>query len=137
YGELSLQEIVGQLMEALNLHHGVDYAKAWFTIACRVLAIRAFEETIPGEAGRAKFSKIESFRDLNDIILFLAADGKQFQAAQHLAFVIESLSKYDQLNLTSKNSTHPAYQNAIKMSEAVANNEVIYFYLKGAVDSVA
>ena len=137
YGELSLQEIVGQLMEALNLHHGVDYAKAWFTIASRILAMRAFEETIPDEGGRAKFPKIESFRDLNDIILFLAQDGKQFQAAQHLAYVIESLSKFDQLNLTSKNSDHPAYQNAIKMSEAVANNEVIYFYLKGAVDSVA
>jgi hypothetical protein len=140
YSELSLEEIVGQLMEALNLHHGVDYAKAWFTIASRILAMRAFQETIPdgpNGTGHPKFPKIESFRDLNDIILFLAADGKQFQAAQHLAYVIESLSNFEQLNLTSKHPNIPAYENAINMSDAVKNNEVIYFYLKGAVDSVA
>ena len=139
YAQLSLQEIVGLLMSALNLHHGSDYGRAWFTIANRVLMKRAFQETLnrtsrSGGASRpSRFDKIESFKDLNDIILFLAADGKEYQAAQHLAFLIESLAEFEQLNLSPRtHPNHPSVENAINMSDAIDNNEVIYFYLAGA-----
>lgn len=142
YSQLSLHEIVGLLMSALNLHHGPDYGRAWFTIANRVLMKRAFQETLNrtngtgGASRRSRFDRIESFKDLNDIILFLAADGKEYQAAQHLAFLIESLAEFEQLNMSGRtHPNHASVENAINMSDAIANNEVIYFFLAGAVDS--
>ena len=142
YAQLSLHEIVGFLMSALNLHHGSDYGRAWYTIANRVLMKRAFQETLNrtnGSGGRGRpssYEKVESFKDLNDIILFLAADGKEYQAAQHLAFLIESLAEVEQLNLSARtHPNHPSVENAINMSDAIDNNEVIYFYLTGAIDS--
>jgi TraM recognition site of TraD and TraG len=147
YAQLSLQEIVGLLMSALNLHHGSDYGRAWFTIASQILMKRAFEETLPPEAQKKsasggfkhpKFGKIESFKDLNDVILFLAADGKEFQAAQHLSFLIESLAGFEQLNLSPKpHANQAACENAINMDDVIDNNEVVYFYLEGAVDSIS
>ncbi len=147
YSQLSLQEIVGLLMNALNMHHGSDYGRAWFTIASRILLKRAFEETVPENARRGptfrtqrhrKFERIESFKDLNDIILFLAEGEKEYQAAQHLAFLIESLAEFEQLNLSPRtHPNHPAFDNAINMSQVIENNEVVYFYLEGAIDSVS
>lgn len=135
YAQLSLPEIVGLLMSALNLHHGSEYGRAWYTMANRILMKRAFQETTDNATGR-RYDKIESFRDLNEIILFLASDGKEYQAAQHLAFVIESLAEFEQLNLAPRTHPHrPPVENAINMSEAIDNNEVIYFYLAGAIDS--
>ncbi len=137
YAQLSLQEIVGLLMSALNLHHGSDYGRAWYTMANRILMKRAFQETTNGSRGRRRHDRIESFKDLNDIILSLSdPESKEYQAAQHLAFLIESLADFEQLNLAPR--THPQHasvENAINMSEAIANNEVIYFFLAGAIDS--
>ena len=68
--------------------------------------------------------------------MFLAADGKEYQAAQHLAFLIESLAEVEQLNMSAKTHlNHASVENAINMSDAIENNEVIYFYLAGAIDS--
>lgn len=141
--ELTVAEVVGLLINAMNLHHGSDYGRAWFSIASRILMKRSIEETIPNfsrngssRADRSpKFGVIESFRDLNEIILYLAADGKDYQSAQHLACLVESLADYEQLNLAAnRNPDHPALRHAISMPEVVREKQVIYLYLTGATD---
>ncbi len=142
YRTQSLQDIVGLMMNAMNLHFGSDYGRAWFTIANRILLKRALNETRPAAPGTRrqpwprKFEEIQSFRELNEIILYLAADGKDYQSAQHLAFLVESLAEIEQLNLCPRHDRHhPALAHAITMNQVVRDKQVIYFYLVGAIDT--
>jgi len=136
--KLSLQEILGLLIQSLNLHHGDDYGRAWFTIASRMLLKAAFLQTVPPEGTnqQAAAAPIESFQDLNEIIQLLAQeDDKQFQAAQHLQFLVESLAQFEQLNQSPSNSSsQEVLDQAIHMPDVIKNNEVIYFSLVGALD---
>lgn len=141
---LSLHQIVGLFIQSLNLHHGDDYGRAWFSSVARSLMKLAIASTMPDtprpgqpkpRKTSPKFSKIESFADLDEIITFLAKDGEEFQAARHLNLIIETLAEYEQLNFSPKhNPRHPAIQNAIHMPDVIRNREVVYFYLVGAID---
>jgi hypothetical protein len=139
--ELTIPEILGLLINFLNLHHGSDYGRAWFTILSRILLKHSVEETLPNGSSRARrpssgrFGTIHSFRDLNEIILYLSQDGKEYQAAQHLAFLVESLADFEQLNLSpNRTAAHPALEHAISMPEVLREKQVVYFYLLGAMD---
>lgn len=142
YRHFTVADVVGFLAQALNMIHGQDYGRAWFTIAARILMKRSFEATIPNSRephSKRRFSDlgpINSFQDLNRMILRLAVE-EDVSAAQHLAFLIESLSEFEQLNLASnRNPNHPALAHAIYMPEVVREKQVVYFYLEGATDLV-
>lgn len=141
---LTLLQVVGLFIQSLNLHHGDDYGRAWFSSVSRALLKLALEVTRPrvqrhsGRTTAAKFPRITSFRDLHETIRLLAKDGDEFEAARHLCLIIEMLSEFEQLNLSSRHDPqHPAVQNAIHMPEVIRDKQVIYFHLVGAIDQTS
>ena len=124
--------------------------RAWYSVVARILLKRALEMAVslgmagtPGIGGRRSAPSdssavIESFVDLERFVLQAAGDSDEFHAAQHLAFVIESLVDFRQLNLAPRLApNHPALEHAVDMPEVLREKQVIYFYLAGALDNAA
>ena len=140
--KMTVQEILGLVTQSLNLYHGDDYGAGWFSANTRILLKRAIEQTLHTKAvsGRLFASEppIESYGDLHKILKKLATDNNEFKAAQHLAFIVEQLASYPQLNLAPRsNGSDPSVRHAIHMPEVIRENQVIYFYLPGAFDASA
>lgn len=128
---LTMQQIVGLFMMSLNLHHGDDYGRAWFSIASRSL----FQEALKQMRQRHLHSRPYSFAEVLKVLRQIATSETEFKAAQHLAFVVDNLSQYEQLNLSpTHDPLHPAVVNAIHMPEVLSEKQVIYFSLVGATD---
>jgi hypothetical protein len=147
---LTFTDILGLITQSLNLHHGQDYGRAWFSINARNLLRCALLETVPDAAKRdlvtpggqarlfPKYGPIQSFRDLHAILRDLTNDTDEFKAAQHLALIVECLCDFPQLNLApSQDPNHPALAHAIFMPEVIREKQVVYFYLAGALDNSA
>ena len=147
---LTLTDILGLFIQSLNLHHGEDYGRSWFSVNHRSRLRQAILETIPdadkrnvvGDDGQGrlfpKYGPIQSFRDLHHILEKLTGNSDESKAARHLALIVECLCDFDQLNLAPNNITNdPALEHAIFMPEVIEKNQVIYFYLAGALDNVA
>ncbi len=146
-GSLSLEEIVGFVTQSMNLIHGMDYGRAWFTLLSRVSTKRTFaasdvfvqrtiskenSETLP--ATSAPFA-IDSFRKLHEALKQAVQDNKELGNAQHVCMAVEMLTSFEQLNMNSSlNPDHPAVKDAIHMPDVVANNEIVYFSLMGLMD---
>lgn len=145
--QLTLPEVLGIITQSLNLYHGEDYGRAWFSIAARVLLRAALLTTMPDHpaqqrqpAGRRHRRRrtsppVESFRDLEVLIREVATDDEEYKAARHLMFLVQSLCDFEQLNLAPRQ--HPrsaAVAQAIHMPDVISNKEVIYFYLTGMAD---
>ncbi|APZ96365.1 type IV secretory system conjugative DNA transfer family protein [Fuerstiella marisgermanici] len=128
---LTMPQIVGQFMMSLNMHHGADYGRAWFSMSSRMLfqeALRDIHQNSP--AGRPF-----SFREIETVLRRIAATEKEFQAAQHLAFVISNLAQFEQLNLSPAHPANPhVIRNGIHMPDVLAQKQVIYFNLIGTLD---
>lgn len=143
---LTLSEIVGFVIQSLNLHHGEDYGRAWFSTAARMLLKRAVESALGQPSWRAAAPRnpsssprepIRSFRQLEPIHRDLAS-GEEFKAARHLCFVVECLAEFDQLNLSPDSvPNHSALAHAIHMPEVIRAKQVVYFYLVAASGLVA
>ena len=140
---MSLEEILGLITQALNLHHGSDYGRAWYSITVRILLKRALEISMfptPSHSGGRKRSTVRfppprSFRELAEIVRFVARDSDEFEAAQHLAFSLEALAGYEQLNaVPNGDSADPVVKHAIHMPDVIAEKQVIYFYMNGTTD---
>jgi hypothetical protein len=130
---LTLPEYVGLFMMALNLHHGEDYGRAWFSAASRRLFQRALQHLLSG--GRRQDAPIDSFRELEQAILQFSGDDYEYRAALHLAFIVQSLSQFEQLNLSPRSDAdNPAIQHAIHMPDVIRQQQVVYFSLVGATD---
>lgn len=142
FRRLTLQEILGLILQSLNLHHGDDYGRAWFSTAARILLKHALEQTLDRRAGRGRSGRnpaatqtVQSFQDLDDVTGFMSADNNDYQAAKQLNFIVNSLASFPQLNLSPRrNPNHPALQHAIHMPEVIRDKHVVYFYLVGAMD---
>ena len=77
---LTLTDILGLFIQSLNLHHGDDYGRAWFSVNHRSMLRHAILETVPdadkrnvvGDDGQGrlfpKYGPIQSFRDLHHIL---------------------------------------------------------------------
>ena len=130
---LTLPEYVGLFMMALNLHHGEDYGRAWFSAASRRLFQRALESQL--SQGRNHHAPIGSFRELEQTIRQLSTDEHEYRAALHLAFIVQTLSQFQQLNLSPRaDGDHPALEHAIHMPDVIRERQVVYFSLVGATD---
>jgi hypothetical protein len=78
---------------------------------------------------------VESFVELHNLLQEVSQLYEDdFKGGRHLGFLVENLAEFEQMNLFQTN--HPAHASAIRMSQAVQNKEVIYFYLVGAIDLV-
>lgn len=144
---LTLADILGLFTQGLNVLHGEDYGRAWFSSAARALLRRGILATIPdaprhnlaGSGGRPspfpRYGPIQSFHDLYHIVRDLSANEDELKAGQHLCFLIESLTDFEQLNLApSQNPNHPALAHAIHMPEVIREKQVVYFYMAGGAD---
>lgn len=145
--EFTLAEVLGVLLQSFNLHHGDEYARAYFGKAMRILLRAAYLATVSQAGNRRGFDpygtgfraeKIESLWDLDDILRDLAANNREYEAARHLSMLVASLCDFDQLNLTASRAPHePAVRHAISMPEVIQEKQVIYFHLVGSMDSAS
>jgi len=128
---LTMQQIVGLFMMSLNLHHGDDYGRAWFGLSSRML----FQEALRSIHSDNPLRRPFSFAEIERVLRKISAEESEFRAAQHLAFIVANLSQFEQLNLSPVHDpTHPAVRNAIHMPEVLAEKQVVYFHLVGAID---
>lgn len=124
--EMNLQELIGLFIQSFNLHHGDDYGRSWFSATAQA----AFRETLKMTQRNPPGSFVEFQKYLEQVM----ADHNEYKAAQHLAFIMQSLSEFEQLNLNSKTNDHPANKHAIHMPEVIEEKQVIYFSLVAASD---
>ena len=138
---LTLQEIVGLFIASLNLHHGDDYGRAYYSMIAR----SAFENAVRELLGLDRLGKkksrrkesqgIGSFERLYQEIRRLCRSEEEFRGAQHLACVLESLVGFKQLNMSpGRQRNHPALKHAIHMPEVIREKQVVYFFLTAAMD---
>jgi len=135
---LSLEEIVGVLLQCFNLFHGTDYGRAWFTANSHALFRRAvttfFKPTSQSTSQYGDFP-LHSMRHLHQRLKQITSESKEFEAAQHLALVVESLTALEQLNLSPERDPEgKILKHAIHMPEVIKEKQVIYFYLTATTD---
>jgi TraM recognition site of TraD and TraG len=142
--QLTLPDTIGLVTQSLNLHHGDDYGRAWFSIGARVLLKAALLASAPAGSPWARQTTrypvgqrppVLSFRDLEDALSVIARNDDEHKAGQHLLFLVESLADFEQLNLAANRApNHPALRHAIHMPEVIDQRQIVYFYLVGAID---
>lgn len=139
---LSLRDVTGFFVSMLNLFHGADYGRAYFSIMARTLLMEALSWSQTGESDyqksgqRKDLGPIKSFSDLYEYITRITESSDRFRPAEHLAFVIKNLAGMPQLNFCSSNDNQDtAVDNEIRMSDAVAEKQVLYFYLSAVNDA--
>lgn len=139
-GALRITEVVGYFVAMLNLFHGSDYGRAYFSIMARSLLQTAFQQSKGLDASpqhrRATSPPIDTFADLYDHIRRITRKSDDFRAAEHLAFVIKNLADFPQLNMGNEGgeASSQALDHAIQMPEAVEKKQVLYFYLSASYD---
>jgi hypothetical protein len=144
---MSVSDIVGFIIQYLNLYHGVGYGRSWFGFAARVLLQRAVERTLPRDHRLItqqttihsplfhQEAPIHSLRDLHKIVSDMTSGDSEYKAGLSLAYTIESLVNFDQISVVpSSTMSTSAMDHAIRMSDVIRNKQVVYFYLVGAVD---
>jgi len=140
FSRLSLPEVVGLFMQSLNLHHGEDYGRAFFQMFARHFIRKGIDESVSASKrsrGTTFLPKppIQSFREFNDILEKMPSDNEELRGIRHLSFIVESLTDFDQLNLSPNRAPNdPKLANAIFMPDVIREKQVIYFYLVGAMD---
>ena len=132
---LTMQQVLGKIIASLNLHHGSDYARGFFSAAQRKRLKDSIQLTLPDRNGKSRFAPIENFADLKEVLTFLATSSDGRDDAEHLAFLVESLAECEQLNLSpDRVPSDPVWRNAIRMRDVLRENQVVYFYMVGATD---
>lgn len=128
---LTMPQIVGQFMMSLNMHHGSDYGRAWFSLSSRML----FQEALGDLHQKVPAGRPFSFHEIEEVLRRIAGSQQEFKAAQHLAFVISNLAMFEQLNLSPNNDPNGhVVRNAIHMPDVLEQKQVIYFNLIGTLD---
>jgi len=129
--KMTLPEIVGLQLLSMNLFHGSGYGRSFFSAASK----EAINEGLKSFDGQPEH--LEAFlRHLNR----QAADNPKGDSAKHLVFMLRTLSEFAQLN-NRDSEGNPAsdsvIQNAIKMSDVIRNNQVVYFNFESITDPMS
>lgn len=133
--KFSLSEIVGFLLLSLNLFHGADYGRGWFTQASKTALAEAAKLKRKGYDRPATFSLF--CKHLEKVI---TDDETLKKPALHVLFMIRTLAEFPQLNNADSNPKdlkrppHPACKHAIDMLEAIKKKQVIYFGFDALTD---
>ncbi len=136
----SPEELVGFLLQSLDLFQGVGYGRSFFfqsdkhCLECAVAEAAGTAQSPGRLPGTRHPGPLRSFRDLKEILDRLVRD-REFRDAQHLPFLIDSLCPYEQLNLAD--DTHPGHEalrNEVKWDEVLEHGEVVYACHPGATD---
>jgi hypothetical protein len=140
---LSLHQLVGLVSQSLNLRHGQDYGRAWYSMLAYIQTRRAIEKTRPVDSQhRGRLDSlipsdypIQSFTELHDLVVDINNADNELGKARHLAYILECLADFEQLNLApGAGVKQSAIDSAIHMPDVIANKEIAYFYLESGVD---
>lgn len=137
---MAIQEILGLFLLSLNLHHGDDYGRGFFSLASRTLLQDCLKqaldlEQITRRRGTEGQRAPQSFVELEAQIRQLAGSREEYRAGQHLLHVLQSLIDFPQLNMTpARNADEPAVKHAIHMPDVINEKQVVYFYLQAVTD---
>lgn len=128
---ISLNQFCETILEALHLNHGEGYGRSYFSrMARRWLS-----------ANLRRRPHVGSFEELYNLTADerAAASPQERQDIMELVAVLESLASFEQLNLTIVGSPdrQRVVNNAIHMPEALAENQVIYFWLPAAIEAAS
>lgn len=134
--KFSLSEIVGFFLLSLNLFHGSDYGRGWYTQASKKALAEATKLKREGES---KPATLEIFcKHLEAIV---AGEKELEKAAKHVLYLIQTLAEFPQLNNASLHSPpnsdvprHPACEHAIDMLEVIKKKQVVYFSFDSLTD---
>jgi len=143
---LTVADVTGFFIASLNMHHGSDYGRAYFSIMARTYLQHALKRSLGLEKSRGGIDAvreppraIRSFDDLYEVLTQIAATNDEYKSASHLAYVIRNLADQPQLNLAAGPSSDAQQQTAadaaIHMPEVIAEKQVAYFYLSPALDA--
>jgi type IV secretory pathway TraG/TraD family ATPase VirD4 len=128
---MALSEIVGLQLLSMNLFHGSGYGRSFFSAASK----EAINEGLKSYDGQP--DHFEAFlRHLNQ----RAAEDPKNDSGKHLAFMMRTLSEFAQLNNRDSNgnpASESVIQNAIKMSDVIRNNQVVYFNFESITDPMS
>lgn len=138
FERFSLSEIVGFLLLSLNLFHGADYGRGWFTQASKTALAEAAKLKRKGHKRPATFKLF--CEHLEQVI---RNDKRLEKPALHVLFMIQTLAEFPQLNnAASKNDPpdfvsppHPACEQAIDMLDVIKKRQVVYFGFDSLTDA--
>jgi len=142
---LTIADVTGFFIASLNLHHGSDYGRAYFSIMARTLLQETIKRSLGKERQRSAFASIErerkpirSFEDLHQSLEEVAYGDDEYRNARHLVHVIQNLADFPQLNISPQNAeSSKAADSGIHMPDVLAEKQVAYFYLSPVFDATS
>lgn len=124
---MTLSEVVGMLLLSLNLFHGADYGRSWFTAAARNALTEALNST--GD------EPPDCFQILLEHLEQIATVEGGNKDAKHLLFMMRTLAGFAQLGAPTENGEpHSANSHAIRMFDVIKNKQVVYFNFESITD---
>lgn len=125
---MTLPELVGLFMLAFNLNHGDDYGRAWYALVSKATMMAAFQQN--------QTNRPTTFEDFCGFVELAITSSPEFgKDAMNLLLILRSISEFVQVNASAE--SHPeAYRNAINMTEAIENNEILYFNFESITDAM-
>ena len=128
---MTLPEIVGLQLLSMNLFHGSGYGRSFFSSGSK----DAINEGLKSYDGQPEH--FEAFlRHLNK----RAEEDPKNDSGKHLVFMMRTLSEFAQLNNKGADgnpASDSVIQNAIKMSDVIRNNQVVYFNFESITDPMS
>ena len=117
FEKFSLSEIVGFMLLSLNLFHGSDYGRGWFTQASKTALAEAAKLKAEGIARPTNFKLF--CKHLEQV---MREDKRLEKPAMHVLFMLQMLSEFPQMNdsVNADGTAHSAVEHAIEMLEAVS-----------------
>ena len=102
--KLAIPEILGLFLLSLNLHHGDDYGRSYFSLGSRTLLQDCIKRCLELEQAtrrrqRRRPQAPESFVELEAKIRDLSKSSEEYRSGQHLLHVLQSLVDFPQLNV--------------------------------------
>lgn len=113
------------MLDALSLNHGEGYGKSYFSSQSRTLLLDAINHA----------SCPRTFPDLYQTLVKLCDQG-DYQEAFELLATIQTLTQYPQLVVTPEYEIKLPHQ-VIHMPRVLERNQIVYFWLPSAVESVS
>ncbi len=123
----SLPQLVQLVLDSLSLNHGVGYGRSYYSQASRYMLSRAIERKPTPETFEDLYKRLEQMR---------REESKTFKDAFELLCTIEVLTHYWQL-ITSKDDHILNPDSVIHIPRVLDDNEIVYFYLPAALESIS
>jgi len=131
FEKFSLSEIVGFMLLSLNLFHGSDYGRGWFTQASKTALAEAAKLKAEGIARPTNFKLF--CKHLEQV---MREDKRLEKPAMHVLFMLQMLSEFPQMNdsVNADGTAHSAVEHAIEMLEVIKKKQCVYFGFDSLTD---